>query len=75
MPPEAPTCSVYACHDAATFMLLADQEPGTVSDIPSDCLCTEHWLQLRVFDPVRAHRYLSIRYAVVDAEDPQVRTV
>jgi hypothetical protein len=70
MPTTAPSCSVYACHDAATFVLLPDDELCVVPIAPTDCLCTEHWLQLRLYHPERAYQYVSIRYASVRQPEP-----
>lgn len=63
MPLSNPLCSVYACHDAATFMLLDNDDLVVLHPVPVDALCVEHWLQLRVFDPDRAYQFISIRYA------------
>ena len=74
MPTAAPSCTVYACQDAATFVLLPDDE-RTISNLtPVDCLCASHWLQLRLHDPDRAYKYVSAKYAASEGEPPMVRT-
>ena len=74
MPMSAPSCSVYACHDAATFVLLPDDERTISSLTPEDCLCATHWLQMRLHDPDRAYKYVPAKYADSDCEKPMVRT-
>ena len=68
MPAPEPSCSVYACHEAASFVLLHDDELSNTTQLPVDCLCAQHWLQIRVFNPERAYKYVSIKYASTPEE-------
>ena len=69
VPLSTPFCSVYACHDAATFVLLQNDGLAVSDEAPVDALCAEHWLQLRVFDPDRAYQFVSVRYAVMPVDE------
>jgi hypothetical protein len=55
-------------------MLFHEDEQPMANNLPVDCLCTQHWLQMRIFDPERAYRYVSIRYALTGAEDPAIKS-
>jgi hypothetical protein len=64
--PSLPPCTVPNCPNTAQWALPSGE--GIARLLPSDCLCTPHWNDLRAHDEARAYQYFPLRGDVARAD-------
>ena len=60
-------CAKGGCERDATWLRLSGHKNPVCAGVASDCLCTDHWTDLRIRDPDEAYRYTPAHVVFPDA--------